>query len=182
MENLRNRRTVDLVTSEEKLKKPAAYSSFKQFKIFHENLVAVKEAKVELTLNRPIYVAFVILDLSKTLIYDFHHIYINWKYPDLTLLFTDTGSLTYQIQTDNVYEDFYANNHLFDFPGCEEENTFDNDEIRKVIVKMKDVLNREITEEFVSLRVKMYSLKTKKEEMKKPKGVKKNLVKKEIIH
>ena len=42
---------------------------------------------------------------------------------------------------------------------------------------MKDALNREIVEEFVGLRVKMYSLKTKKEEMKKAKGVKKNVVK-----
>ena len=66
MENLRNRRKVYLVTSEEKLKKLAAQPSFKQFK------VAVKRAKVELTLNGPIYVGFAILDLSKTLMCDFH--------------------------------------------------------------------------------------------------------------
>ena len=102
-ENLRNRRTAELVTSEEKLKKLTAEPSFKQFKIFHENLVAVERAKVELTLNRPIYVGFAILDLSKTLMYDFHYNYIKRKYPDSTLLFTDTDSLTYQIQTDNVY-------------------------------------------------------------------------------
>ena len=47
---------------------------------------------------------------------------------------------------------------------------------------MKDKLNGEIIEEFVGLRAKMYSLKTKKEEMKKAKGVKKNLVKKGINH
>ena len=97
MENVRNRRTVELVTSEEKLKKLAAQPSFKQFKTFHENLVAVERAKVELTLNRPIYVGFAILDLSKTLMHDFHYNYIKRKYPDSTLLFTDTDSLTYQI-------------------------------------------------------------------------------------
>ena len=79
MQNLRNRRTVELVTSEEKLKKLAAQPSFKQFKIFHENLVAVERAKVELMLNRPIYVGFAILDLSKTLMYDFHYNYIKRK-------------------------------------------------------------------------------------------------------
>ena len=63
MENVRNRRTMELVTSEEKLKKLAAQPSFKQFKIFHENLVAVGRAKVELTLNQPIFVGFTILDL-----------------------------------------------------------------------------------------------------------------------
>ena len=95
MEDLRNRGTVDLVTSEEKLEKLAAQPFFKQFKIFYENLVAVERAKVELTLNRPIYVGFAILDLSKTLMYNFHYNYNKRKYPDSTLLFTDTDSLKY---------------------------------------------------------------------------------------
>ena len=47
---------------------------------------------------------------------------------------------------------------------------------------MKDDLNGEIIKEFVGLRTKMYSLKTKKEEMKNEKGVKKNVVKKDISH
>ena len=47
---------------------------------------------------------------------------------------------------------------------------------------MKDELNREIIEEFGGLKAKMYSLKTKKEETKKAKGVKKNVVKKDISH
>ena len=47
---------------------------------------------------------------------------------------------------------------------------------------MKEELNGEIIDEFVGLRAKMYSLKTKKEEMKKAKGVKKNVVKKNINH
>ena len=88
---------VELVTSEEKLKKLAAQPSFKQFKIFHENLVAVERAKVELTLNRPIFLGFAILDLSKTLMYNSHYNYIKRNYPDSTLLCTSTDSLTYQI-------------------------------------------------------------------------------------
>ena len=182
MKNLTNKRTVDLVKSGEKLKKFAAQPSFKKFKIFHENLVAVEQAKVELTLNRQIYVGFAILDLSKTLMYDFHYNYIKRNYPDLTLLFTDKDFLTYQIQTDHVYENFYADKHLFDFSRYEKENPFYNDENKKVIGKMNDELNGEIIEESVGLRLKMYSLKTEKEEMKKAKGVKKNSVKKDISH
>ena len=53
---------------------------------------------------------------------------------------------------------------------------------KKKIDKMKDKLNWEIIEEFVGLRAKIYSLKTKKEDMKKAKGVKKNVVKKDISH
>ena len=89
--------TLELMTSEEKLKKLDAQPSFKQLKIFHEKLVAVERAKVELTLNRPIYAGFAILDLSKTLMYDFHYNYIKRKHRDSTLLFTDTDSLKYQL-------------------------------------------------------------------------------------
>ena len=53
---------------------------------------------------------------------------------------------------------------------------------KKVIGKMKGELNGEIIEEFVGLRAKMHSLKTKKEEMKKAKGVKQNIGKKDISH
>ena len=113
-------------------------------------------------LNQPIYVGFAILDLSKTLIYDFHFNYIKRKYPDSTLLFTDADSLTYHIRTGNVYEDFYANKHLFDFSGYEKESPFYNDESKKVIGKMKDELNGQIIEDFVGLRAKMRLLKTKK--------------------
>ena len=140
----------------------------------------MERANVKLTLNRPIYVRFAILDLSKTLKYYFHYNYIKRKYPDSMLLFIDKDSLTYQIQTENLYEDFYADKHLLDFSGYDKESSFYNGENKKVIVKMKDELNGEIIEEFVGLRASMYSVKTKKEEMKKAKGMKKNVVKKDI--
>ena len=57
--------------------------------------VFVYWAKVELTLNQPIYVGFATLDLLKTLMYDFHCNYIKGKYPYSTQLFTDTDFLTY---------------------------------------------------------------------------------------
>ena len=104
---------MDLRMSEENLKKLTAKPSLKQFKIFHEKLVAVEQSKFDLTLNQPIYVAFAVPDLSKTLIYEFHYNYIKQRYPKLTLLFTDTDFLTYQIQMDNVYKYFYAIKHLF---------------------------------------------------------------------
>ena len=85
----------------------------------------------------------------------------------------------YQIQTDNVYEHFCANKQLFNFSRSGKESQFHNDENKKAIGKMKDKLNGEIIENFVGLRTKMYSLKTKKKEMKNTNGVTNNLFKKD---
>ena len=70
---------------------------------------------------------------------------------------------------------------MFDFSEYEKESPIYNDENKKIICKMKDELNRVIIEEFIGLKIKMYLLKTKKEEMKKAKEVKKNLIKKYIM-
>ena len=68
---------------------------------------------------------------------NFHYNYIKRKYPNSTLLFTDTDSLMYQVQTNNMYEDLFADKCLFNFSGYEKESPFYDDENKKVIGKMK---------------------------------------------
>ena len=115
MENIRKRVDVRLVTDEKKLLKLASKSTFVSSKIFNENLVAVHKIKETLTLNRPAYVGMCILDLSKTLMYDFHYNYIKPKYGEKAkLLFTDTDSLTYEIEAEDVYKDFWNDKDKFD--------------------------------------------------------------------
>ena len=72
-----------------------------------------------MTLNKPIYVGFSILELSKSLMYEFHYYYIKNKF-DAKLLFTDTDSLVYEIKTEDVYEDFYLDKDLLDFSDFSE--------------------------------------------------------------
>ena len=78
------------------------------------SLFAIHEIKLVLTLNKPIYVGFSILDLSKLLMYEFHYKYIKNTF-DAKLLFTDTDSLVYEIKTEDVSEDFYQGKNMFDF-------------------------------------------------------------------
>jgi len=61
--------------------------------------------------NKPLYTGFVVLELSKVLMYQFHYEHILCQYgaDRARLLFTDTDSLCYQIQTDDLYQDM-ANN------------------------------------------------------------------------
>ena len=89
-----------------------------------------------MTLNKPIYVGFSILDLSKSLMYEFHYNYIQYKF-DAKLLFTDMNSLVYEIKTKDVYEDFYLDKDLFDLSDYPLHSKI-FDPTNKVIDKMKD--------------------------------------------
>ena len=108
MENDKKRKNIKLITDESLLTKYIAKPRSKNRKIFSEDLVAVHYILEELKLDKPIYVGFSILDISKTLMYDFQYNYIKKQYGDKSkLLLTDTDSLCYEIQTIDVYKDFY---------------------------------------------------------------------------
>ena len=77
MENIRNRVDIRLVNNEGQAKKLEAKPNFKHCTIFDENLVAIHMKKTKLIFNKPVYLGMCILDLSKTLMYDFHYRYIN---------------------------------------------------------------------------------------------------------
>ena len=99
-----------------------------------------------------------ILDLSKTLMYDFHYNYIKKNYENKAkLLFTDTDSLTYEIEAEDVYQDFWNNKEMFDNSDYNENSLFFNKTNQKVIGKFKDEAAGIPITEFVGLRSKMYS-------------------------
>ena len=92
-----------------KAKKLAVKPNFDHCNIFSEELVAIHMKKTKLDFNKPVYLRMCILDLSKTVMYDFHYNYIKKKYGDKAkLLFTDTDSLIYEIETENFYKDIIA--------------------------------------------------------------------------
>ena len=75
--------------------------------IFDENLIAIHMTKTKIYYNKPVYLGMcIILDLSKTLMYDFHYNYIKSKYgSEAKLLYTDTDSLVYEIGVEDFYRD-----------------------------------------------------------------------------
>ena len=127
-----------------------------------------------------------ILDLSKTLIYDFHYNYIKAKYGEKAkLLMTDTDSLCYEIETEDFYKDisgdveakFDTSNFPKDHPsGIQGKN-------KKVPGMMKDEAGGENIEKLVGLGAKLYSIKMSDgKEEKKCKGIKKSVIKKNISY
>ena len=184
MENLRKRVDVRLITDEKKLLKMVSKPTYVSSKIFNENLVAVHKIKETLTLNRPAYVGMCILDLSKTLMYNFHYKYIKNKYGNKAkLLFTDTDSLTYEIEAKDVYRDFWNDKDRFDNSDYPESSPYFNKTNKKVIGKFKDEACGIPIKEFVGLRSKMYSyVKDNKKEARTAKGIKKVVINNNIKH
>ena len=82
MENIRNRVDIKLVIDREDAKKLSAKPNFNHCIIFKEDLISVHMIKTKLLFNKPVYLGMCILDLSKTLMYDFHYNYIKQKYGD----------------------------------------------------------------------------------------------------
>ena len=114
MEYLRKRTSVKLIINAKYYNKYVSKTNLLSKKIFNKNFVAIHKLKPVLTLNKPIYVGFSILDSTRLLMYEFHYKYIKSKF-NAKLLFTDTDSLVYEIKTKNIYEDFYEGKNMFHF-------------------------------------------------------------------
>ncbi|XP_022794378.1 uncharacterized protein LOC111333124 [Stylophora pistillata] len=185
MENIRKRVDVRLVNSEEKAKRLANKVNFDHCTIFSENLCAIHMKKTQVYFNKPLYLGMCILDLSKKLMYDFHYNYMKPKYGDRAkLLFTDTDSLCYVIQTDDFYEDISSDVHQhFDTSNFPKDHPsgIPIGVNKKVVGMMKDECGGKIIKEFAGLRPKSYAIRIEDgREEKKCKGIKKGVVKRTL--
>jgi len=98
-------------------------------------------------------------------------------------LYTDTDSLLLEIKTDDVYKDIETNKNLYDTSDYPKEHPLHSNTNKNVLGKMKDECAGAPIAECVCLRPKMYSvLKADEKNIKKAKGAKKNVVKRQIMH
>ena len=75
------------------------------------------------------------------------------------MLFTDTDSLTYEIKSENIYEEFFKWKDLIDLSNYSKDSKFFDVTYKKVIGKMKDEFVRIVVTEFVGLKSEMYFMK-----------------------
>ena len=158
MENLRKRINVRLVNEAEDFLKYTSKPTYITHKFFGKDYATVHEIKPVLILNKPIYVGFTVLDLSKWKMYDFHYNFVKTNF-DAELLFTDTDSLTYEIKSENVFEEFFKWKDLFDFSNYSKDSKFFDKTNKKVIGKMNYEFRGVIVIKFVGLKSKLYSTK-----------------------
>jgi len=108
---------------------------------------------------QPIYIGFTVLDLSKELMYRFHYGVIKRRYGDKAqLLFTDTDSLIYLIEADDLYNDMYCDREHYDFSSYPTDHKLYSTDNAKVVGKFRDEMNSRFGQAFVSLKSKCYAL------------------------
>ena len=114
MENIRKHRNIKLVNNEEEYLKNVMKPNFKSGALLGLDLMGCKMGKVKVVMNTPVYLGQAILDLSKTIMYEFHHDYMIPKYmrsmseapgDKLKLCYMDMDSLIYSIETKDFYKD-----------------------------------------------------------------------------
>ena len=96
MENLRKRIKTRVVKNSRDFIKYTSRPTCVNWKVFENNLAAINEKKIYLTLNKPIYVGFTVSETSKWEICNFYYDFMIRKF-NTRLLFTDTDSLCYEI-------------------------------------------------------------------------------------
>ena len=106
MENVRNHRNIKLVNTYEKFNKYASEPHLMNVKCFSENVLAVEMRKIEVFMKKSVYFGQAILDINKTLMYEFYYDYLQIKYSDkVKLCYTDTDSSIIYVETDDFYLD-----------------------------------------------------------------------------
>ena len=182
MENLRCRYKMVFVENEEKAKFYCNKYNFEKFIIFRENLVGITLSQKEIRWNKPTYLGAAILDLSKLHLYRFHYEEMGPLFDKKArVMYRDTDSLFYEIETDDIYEDLKQLKHVLDLSDYPKDHHLHSELNKKVPLKLSDQLNGDIVMEAVFLKPKAYSVKTLQKVKQSAKGVSKH-VKKTLHH
>ena len=168
MENVREHRDIKLVTIDKRRNQLVSEPYYHTTKWFSEHLLAIERKKKKVKMNKPVYLGLSILEISKTLMYEFWYDYMKPKYGDnvanyvmlycyyvvlyIKLCYMDTESFIMHIKTEDFYQDI-ANDveKSCDTSNYEVNRPLHTGKNKKVIGLMKDELGGKIMAEFVAL-------------------------------
>ena len=106
MENIRNHKDIKLVTTDKKRNKLVSEPNYHTINLILEDLSIIEIKKTKVKMNKPIYLGLSVLEISKTLMYEFWYDYMKPKYDnDVKLCYMDTDSFIMNIKTIDFYED-----------------------------------------------------------------------------
>ena len=106
MENIRKHRDIKLVTTDRKRRKLVSEPNYHIINLISEDLSIIEMKKTKVKMNKPIYLGLSILEISKTLMYEFWYNYMKPKYNnDVKLCYMDTDGFIMNIKTNDFYKD-----------------------------------------------------------------------------
>ena len=106
VENVRKHRDIKLVTTDKRRNQLVSEPNYHTTKWFSEDLLAIEMKKIKVKMNKPVYLGLSMLEISKTLMYEFWYDYIKPKYRNNAKLgYMDTDSFIIQIKTEDFYKD-----------------------------------------------------------------------------
>ena len=183
MENIRKHRGIKLVTTDKRRNQLVSEPNYHTTKWISDNLLAMEMRKTKVKMNKPVCLGLPILEISKTLMYEFWYDYMKPKYGDnVKLCYIDTDSFIMHIKIEDFYKDI-ANDveKRFDTSNYEINRPLPTGKNKKVMGLMKDELGRKIMTELCAFRPKAYSyLINGGGSDKKAKGTKKFVIKRRL--
>ena len=106
MENIRKQRDIKLVTTDKKRSELVSEPNYHTINLISEDLSITEMNKTKVKMNKPIYLGFSILEISKILMYEFWYDYMKPKYDNnVKLCYMDTDSFIMNIKTNDFYKD-----------------------------------------------------------------------------
>jgi len=183
LENVRNHKKIDLVYDYPKAQKIINSKFFKDYReIGDVQLTLFERYKEKVILNKPITISASVLDVSKYLMYMFWYDHLKVLYGDkVKLIYTDTDSLIFEVETDDYYEDILKHKDFYDLSEYDKNFKCYDEKNKKIIGKFKDECAKTFIREVIAIRSKVYCVQTEDEYLKKKiKGIKKGCVEDEI--
>ena len=158
---------------------------FENSRIINEDCVIMKLGKSCILLDKPIYIGFACLELAKNYMYKlYYNIFKKYYGEKIKLLYTDTDSFIFNIETEDVLSDLHNQfGYLMDFSNFPRDHEYFSNENKKKLGYLKLENAEKYITEFIGLKSKLYSMKfNDKSEKKAAKGLKKSVLKKHINH
>lgn len=188
MERPENKTQLKLINDIEAYQNYVSRVNFKQGKIIHQDLISLELKYPSFVINKPSYIGAVILDLAKYHMYNFHYNVMKPHFKEsLQLLYTDTDSLLYEVNCEDVYKELaqiQKSKSVFDFSNYPKDHFLYDHSKKKIPGLFKDETAGVPPKAFVGLRSKMYSLRmpltSEQNDIKHAKGVKKVVIEKSL--
>ena len=159
MENMRKRVKIRVVKNSQDFITYTSRPTPVNWKVFENNLAAIHEKKISLTLNKPIYVGFTVLEISKWEMQNIHYNFvIRFNTRLLFIVMNYTDSSCYELHEKNPYKRIHKHKELFDLSNFPVSSKYYCSDNKKVVGKMKDEYGGKSILKFVDLKSKMYSI------------------------